>query len=129
MDALLDVVYSPTDSSYVLIGATESSEYPGHSGEEDLYVAKVFLDQPTGLSEDQKAEIQVFPNPTKGQFAVEGLPAGAALRLRDATGRVIEERQAHSPQEVFQMENSTPGLYLLEIGTGDQTLRRKLILR
>ncbi|HEX2900884.1 MAG TPA: T9SS type A sorting domain-containing protein [Bacteroidia bacterium] len=84
----------------------------------------------TGMPSPRLAGIDVFPNPTTGQFAVRSAKTMLnALVLRDAQGRVVaRKQQLNSLFEIFSTDQLSPGCYLLEVHTENGILRKKLII-
>lgn len=81
-----------------------------------------------GIEERGAFAWQVWPNPTRGQLTVEGLPAGSCtMRLLDTTGREVytSTRQVGGPV-VLETGGLPVGGYLLEVRAAalDQVLHR-----
>ena len=80
------------------------------------------------------ASVQVFPNPTSGEFSLLGLPTGLVrLRVYASTGQLIEQQTRESSTgEPLQITiNSMPaGVYLLHVDTeaGQPLARLRVVL-
>ncbi len=81
----------------------------------------------TAMTESIVEFVEVFPNPTKGVFAVRfrSAPESADLRLFDCAGKLLEEHSL-SAIEFFEIDLSerSKGIYLLQI---DASIGRKFI--
>lgn len=81
----------------------------------------------------QQSSVQVYPNPTRGQFALR-LEASkartATVTLRDATGRVVlEQTRPLSGQDVSVDASQLPaGLYMVQIVTPETTQMSRVVV-
>ena len=90
------------------------------AGVEDVHCLSAGPTAVEGLGEGQ-AVWRVYPNPCADRFAVEGVPA--RLRLYDAQGRCVGRRDiADAGQVVWEVAALQPGLYLLEVRNGGDTV-------
>lgn len=81
----------------------------------------------TTMQEEQL--IQLFPNPTKGEFTIE-LPAGlnkGEIIIRDLRGKTIATRQIQSEKLVTMEIVGAKGVYFVEIITGNRRETMRLI--
>ncbi|WBA43391.1 phospholipase D-like domain-containing protein [Hymenobacter canadensis] len=81
----------------------------------------------------QQSSVQVYPNPTRGQFAVRlatGKARTATITLRDATGRVVlNQTSALSGQDVAVDASQLPaGLYMVQIVTPEATQMSRVVV-
>lgn len=86
---------------------------------------------PLGQAVSAPQTLQVFPNPTRGQFQVCWEQAGAAeLEVRDLAGRLVRlERHHKGDQASLDLQGAAPGVYLLEVKTTNGTARAKVVLQ
>jgi len=61
------------------------------------------------------ANITLYPNPTTGKVAVNGITEGDKLRLFATDGKSISEQFALSSRETLDMSHQAPGIYFLTI--------------
>ncbi len=78
------------------------------------------------------SEIRLYPNPVfsgSGQLSIEG-PDRFTWRLRDIHGGTLyhSTRESSGKETAALPSGLSPGMYLVEIQTGDQTYVRKLIV-
>ena len=69
--------------------------------------------------------LRAFPNPTKGQIEVMGLPVEASkISLMDQSGRLIRKLERTHTQ--FDISDLQPGVYFLKVQHGTQVLSTKI---
>lgn len=75
--------------------------------------------------------ISVFPNPSRGSFAVRlnEIPnQECRIEITDLSGRMVAERQITGQTEKFDLNNQSSGMYLVKAIIGQKTIVNKLIL-
>ncbi|MCF8219625.1 MAG: T9SS type A sorting domain-containing protein [Bacteroidales bacterium] len=89
--------------------------------------------RPTGIQTEEQPGFQLYPNPTSGivNIKLDKLRQNIRLRLLTTTGQLIEQRQYENRQEIrYERNDLSPGLYLLELKTGDQPgVTKKLLVK
>jgi hypothetical protein len=73
--------------------------------------------------------VNIFPNPTTGKVNISGLRAGADISINDLHGQTVDTFTAQSEQMTFDLSALPPGVYLVKIESGGQSIFRKLILQ
>jgi hypothetical protein len=94
-----------------------------------MVLRRLVVSAPTGVKENTLAsQLNVFPNPSNGQFNVS-LPAGKAysLEVTDLTGKVICTQKANGNTQL-KLENPAKGIYLLKVTSEGATTVKKLIV-
>lgn len=89
------------------------------------------------VEEDIEAMVQIFPNPvSKNQETWVVVPEGgtATMELYDQLGHKIEEGIRHISKNnpvplPFTVQNLTPGVYFLKIGTNNSTFFKRMLVR
>ncbi|WP_426491730.1 phospholipase D-like domain-containing protein [Hymenobacter sp. 102] len=81
----------------------------------------------------QQSSVQVYPNPTRGQFQLRvqsGAARTARVILRDATGRVVlDQTKALTGQDVsVDASQLRAGLYLMQIETAESTQVSRVVV-
>jgi hypothetical protein len=86
---------------------------------EDIYLAK--LDQTTvGISNENTIEFSIYPNPTHGQFTLQGdLPYGLRYSVYNSLGELVTSSTLHN--KTISTKDWTDGLYILSL-MKDQTI-------
>lgn len=81
----------------------------------------------TGISQQNKSEVKIYPNPSDGKLVV----AGNRLReveIADLTGRNVFS--AHAENDRIEIETSlAPGVYLISIKTDNAVITKKLFIQ
>ncbi len=73
-----------------------------------------FADEALSTLTSDKAALTIYPNPARGHFQVEGLPAPAAFRLLDLSGRVLLSGSLRTDTRI-QLPGIATGTYILHI--------------
>ncbi|MEI7896267.1 MAG: BACON domain-containing carbohydrate-binding protein [bacterium] len=85
-----------------------------------------------GMNEHNLAELQVYPNPTKGSFRIKAASLKdqmLGVSITDMTGKTILTRTCSGNDEYqFDISGETPGLYFIRINTGMNTQVRRIVL-
>ncbi|RSK24009.1 phospholipase D-like domain-containing protein [Hymenobacter metallilatus] len=81
----------------------------------------------------QQSSVQVYPNPTRGQFQLRvqsGAARTARVTLRDATGRVVLDQTKPLNGQDISVDASQlrAGLYLVHIETAEQTQVSRVVV-
>ncbi|GAB3023149.1 putative Ig domain-containing protein [Spirosoma pulveris] len=87
-----------------------------------------------GATEPQESnglQVKYYPNPFTESFTVQvqgQTSAKLPLLMYDSYGRVVLQRDDLAPEEVINVSSGfMPGVYLLQVGTGAETKRYKII--
>lgn len=89
----------------------------------------------TGLEEEMGLTLDIFPNPSEGQFQVEmefQRLTSVSLMLYDLKGRVVVDKklgQLSTHREMLDLSQAAKGIYLLRLETERGIVYRKLVLR
>ncbi len=75
------------------------------------------------------ANITMYPNPTNGEFHIEGVERGEIMQIYDYAGRLIKTVVADNTSILTDISNQPNGLYLIRIIGTDGTLisQKKLV--
>ena len=80
------------------------------------WIDQVSVGNPVGISEHERAQWRLFPNPNEGPFTTM-VPVefvGSAYALTDQVGRVVQQGTIKTSTEAWLLPAS-PGWYVLEI--------------
>ncbi len=80
------------------------------------------------------AEFKIFPNPTGGHVTLQkstGTNQSAQIRVFNSTGQLVysSEQQLSGGMTQLELENLSPGLYVVQMSTGDNTYSERLIIK
>ena len=83
--------------------------------------------QPLGLSEVDPRSVKIFPNPTTNRLYVKGLSGETRVQISTIEGRQI--KSVGLGDQNFIDLGLAPGIYLLRIINGENSLFRKVIVK
>ena len=90
----------------------------------------------TGIDEFSSANLEVFPNPSKGIFTISFNSENTKnvnLRIINGTGNVVFKQDNVEVQDKFEtkvnLQSQPQGLYFIELTVGDQIFSKKLLLK
>ena len=89
----------------------------------------VALQVPLGIEDYLQEHISVYPNPSKADTRISSSYSGAVVvRILDVRGRELSRYTlTHGDEQSLNTRNLSPGLYLVEISDGQQSVTKKLI--
>ncbi len=73
-----------------------------------------------------QGKVVLFPNPAGDRFTLQNLTGNEYIRVLDLSGKVIKEKNASSTSAVIPVVSLAPSLYIVEIRSSHQTIRKKL---
>ncbi len=77
--------------------------------------------------QNPNSEIQIFPNPSNGNFKIDLKDQVSSVSIFDTQGRLI--RSMDGVQGVQSIEELKTGLYLIQLLTGTQIESKKVVVR
>ncbi len=80
-----------------------------------------------GVDEQGEYVLEVFPNPSKGQFVVEHNFTDAELKIFSMEGKLVYSQQLRSGKELIQSNLST-GIYEVQLSSNDYTGNIKIVV-
>ncbi|MBK0404610.1 zinc-dependent metalloprotease [Adhaeribacter sp. BT258] len=78
----------------------------------------------------KRGSFTIYPNPGRGQFTIKSEKASVTpvhLRVFDTNGRLIYQQQSVQNEHRFSIEEHPSGMYLLEVISGKEVNRVKLV--
>lgn len=88
--------------------------------------------QPTntsGLSEQEKSSVLVYPNPTNGELKIIGsLNGSTSLSVIDQTGRIVISKNKITSSDILDLSALKKGMYTVLIQSNEDVLSQKIIL-
>lgn len=104
--------------------------FNGVETEHNVYVTVI---GGVGLAENSLQKIEVYPNPSKGDFSISGIKSESPLQLevRDVHGKLVFESQNVSKEVNSFHLNVEDGIYFMNVTDleTNQTLVKKLVVR
>lgn len=74
------------------------------------------------------ADVQVYPNPSSGEFIIQGLQPSAQITVYNMLGKKVHESTAVKKQETMSL-NAPSGIYLLKVKSDKGELTRKVVIQ
>ncbi len=127
-------------------GGTSTEEFPTHIyGSPGTYVVTLYVWDANGcpgftsltveygidgVEDEIFSKIEVFPNPSKGEFVLrhEGNNQPIELNILDETGRVILNIERIAPiEQHIDISQYADGIYILKIGIGDAIHHMRIV--
>ena len=100
-------------------------------GWSQVFVAKLSVENPaTGVYEsfNEKNELSVYPNPTKGMFTIESKRIISSIEIRNITGGKIKSFYPAVSKTTIDISDKPAGVYLIAIIYGSEKVIRKIII-
>jgi Zn-dependent metalloprotease len=97
------------------------------------YTDTLHIDGPVNIAEIQRVNYDVFPNPNFGSFTIKSLGQGdeVMIQLTNKIGQIVySNKQYIAKNGEVKIENLdfAPGIYMLELATGDSKEYIKVII-
>jgi hypothetical protein len=97
--------------------------------------SSVYFGETTALKDEKQDAtlLSVFPNPTSGLLNIQlnGTYMMDEYTLRDMTGKVLRSAKMSDPVQQTELDLHTlsPGIYLLQVRSGQQFIAQKVIIQ
>jgi len=72
--------------------------------------------------------VKLFPNPSSGQFSINGLQQDSTVNIYDINSKLILNKIVNN-NETINLDNTTPGLYFINISNQEGSTVKKLIIQ
>ncbi len=79
----------------------------------------------TAVSKHDRSAITVYPNPVKSELFVDGLPQNATIKIFDAKGKLLVNRQDDNKR--IDVNNLAKGVYTLQVSDRNSVITKKFI--
>lgn len=96
--------------------------------------ARIIILEPLATEEVVQDDVRIFPNPANEQLSVEFLsprPSNSVISLIDLTGKVLQKntsKVSEGQQEMIDLKPYASGTYILQIQSGEKSIKRKLMI-
>lgn len=79
-----------------------------------------------GIDENQTATVHIYPNPNSGRFTISSSLVNGHLRVYNTLGQIAHQQILTSANQQINLSN--PGIYFLEITSGEKRLVSRIIV-
>lgn len=83
----------------------------------------------SGIKENLKSEISIFPNPIKESFTINSNNTLIeSIEIIDVLGKVVYSQKVNSSEEILILRNNIPsGLYIIKTNSADKSFTSKVL--
>ncbi len=84
---------------------------------------------PVGTENGALNNLEIFPNPATDRFSIslpENAPAHVEVRMYDLSGRLVHAEMNYKAGQMINLSDFTPGLYILQVRSGEGLYSGKL---
>lgn len=83
----------------------------------------------SGTSANQSNEIELFPNPVDNKLKIKGIRQGTQIQLFSSSGKLIHQETSSSHEATINVEDFSPGTYIVRLIQDDKVESSKLIIQ
>jgi uncharacterized protein (TIGR02145 family) len=121
------VIWSSTQSSstwanYFYLSYEDNDLHPFDYFKDFAYSVRCLKDSQTGIIENNKSDIRIYPNPCHDQLIVElenKTIKPIHISIINQTGREIKKLQVRGPASAVNLDFLSPGFYILKVEESD----------
>jgi hypothetical protein len=98
----------------------------------DVSLTANFVELPEEISAQNNTTNRFYPNPVTDKLTIElhhGFSQGKIVQLFDNTGRLIINNKVQGTLHILEMEDLSPGIYLIKVSDIDQNCMMKYIVK
>lgn len=90
----------------------------------------VYANQSVGVEEPgEKSPMEIYPNPSSGQFTIRFPATTFSLEITDATGRIVYRKENCSSQHDADLTLLADGMYFARVFDDQSSVTEKLIIK
>jgi hypothetical protein len=110
------------DDIYVVY---DEMNYPGTSVVSGCKIEHFKISANTSIHNkfEHSNNIQIYPNPSTGNYFIDGITGNAEIRVYDFHGRIVNSFNTRSAKSFELMKN---GVYFVKIYVGDEVFTKKI---
>lgn len=84
---------------------------------------------PSSTFEAADSKLNLFPNPTSGAFNIKEFPGEGVARIIDMNGKLLLSQKINAGDNVLDVNHFKGGIYMVEVVSGTQFWKEKLVVR
>ena len=77
--------------------------------------------------DEMKSKVNIYPNPSKNQFTIEGLNENTLIEVRNVQGQLVFSKRVINDQLTIDLSGFSKGMYILRGTNDDQSFTEKII--
>ena len=102
--------------------------YTDANGCQDSATVSVVVDACLALADIENASIQIYPNPSKGSFTVNGLEDNSSVEIVDVNGKSVFSQISSGSQMEITIEQVSNGIYYLTTHANETIGKFRLVV-
>jgi hypothetical protein len=95
---------------------------------EQIFVAKLMENTTTEVKNYVASDLVIYPNPSKGTFAIQGPDKGYDIKVTDLLGEVLFKGHSSAAFYKADIGGAAPGVYIVEINAGEVNVVKKVLV-
>ncbi|MGM0498191.1 MAG: InlB B-repeat-containing protein, partial [Bacteroidota bacterium] len=107
---------------------SDKEEFEYSMPAEDVTLEANFEKAITSIDPALSESIEIYPNPTEGEFSLKTDNPEGYVKILNLTGKIILEKQINKDILHIDLSDQPSGVYLIKITSDENTLTKKLIL-
>jgi hypothetical protein len=109
-------------------GALQSSYLVVVTSEDGSNTATYMITFASGIVDNDRDAIRVYPNPSHGRVTVSGLTAGSRIQVTNMLGVLVLDKIASQDKEPISLEGRSTGIYFISVSKSDALIGRYKII-
>ena len=81
------------------------------------------------ISFSNENEFLIYPNPSNGNFYISNNDSNGQLTVYDASGKIVYSKNITNTTEAIELQNVSPGLYVVEFKSSTNIKKASIIIR
>jgi len=90
-------------------------------------------DESTDISSVTSSDLTIYPNPTEGEIQVTlnnyDQYKNSQIKIIDVTGKIVEKSEVEGTHTTLDLSNLKSGIYLIQVGSLENRVTEKIILK
>lgn len=91
-------------------------------------VVTIEVDPCISVAEFEGEQLNVFPNPSKGVFTIDGITVGTEYSIIDMRGRLVYKNNAKASKELIDASGLEKGTYFLQTKINENLVNLRIII-
>jgi M6 family metalloprotease-like protein len=123
------LIVSPTSPGNVVIKIAENTVTNDYGNGNDSIEYSVEYGWPVSVYDFNNKSIEIYPNPNKGLFTIEGLEENSIVKIFDIAGNEIYFRMFNNNKVQIDISQQSSGCYFIQIVNESNITNSKFIIK